>query len=45
MKAWILARGLVKPLRTHDTLHDIDEILDKIGAGQLAGRAMVKASA
>lgn len=45
MKAWIWARGLVKPLRIHGTLHDIDEVFDKIGAGQLVGRTVVKVSA
>lgn len=37
-----VARGLVKPILTHGTLHDIDEMLAKMGAGQLAGRAVIK---
>ena len=40
-----VARGLVKPTLIHGTLHDIDEIFDKMGAGQLAGRAVIKISA
>ena len=39
-----VARGLVKPVLIHGTLHDIDEMFDKMGAGQLAGRAVLKVS-
>ena len=39
-----VARGLVKPVLIHGTLHDIDEMFDKMGAGQLAGRAVIKVS-
>ena len=39
-----VARGLVKPNLIHGTLHDIDEMFDKMGAGQLAGRAVIKVS-
>ena len=40
-----VARGLVKPTLTHGTLHDLDEIFKKMGASQLAGRAVIKVSA
>lgn len=39
-----VARGLVKPTLIHGTLHDVDDIFQKIGAGQLAGRAVIKIS-
>lgn len=39
-----VARGLVKPVLIHGTLHDIDEMFDKMDAGQLAGRAVLKVS-
>ena len=39
-----VARGLVKPNLTCGTLHDIEEMYDKLGAGTLAGRAVIKVS-
>ncbi len=39
-----VARGLVKPTLIHGTLHDIDEMFQKMSAGQLAGRAVIKVS-
>lgn len=39
-----VARGLVKPVLINGTLHDVDEIFEKMGAGQLAGRAVLKVS-
>ena len=36
------ARGLVHPVLTHGTLHDLNDILDKMAAGKLAGRAVLK---
>ena len=40
-----VARGLVKPTLIHGTLYDIDKLFDKMSAGQLAGRAVIKISA
>ena len=39
-----VARGLVKPTLTQGTLHDIDDLLDKMSKGELAGRAVIKIS-
>ena len=39
-----VARGLVKPSLTCGTLHDIDEMFEKMDAGTLAGRAVIKVS-
>ena len=36
------ARGLVHPVLTHGTLHDLNDILAKMAAGELAGRAVLK---
>ena len=40
-----MARGLVKPTLVYGTLHDNDDMFEKMGAGQLAGRAVIKSSA
>ena len=37
-----VARGLVKPILTFGTLHDVGEIFEKMGAGKLPGRAVIK---
>lgn len=39
------ARRLVKPILTHGTLHDIDEIFERMGSGRLACRTVIKISA
>ena len=36
------ARGLVHPVLTHGTLHDLNDILAKMAEGKLAGRAVLK---
>lgn len=36
------ARGLVHPVLTHGTLRDLNDILAKMAAGKLAGRAVLK---
>jgi len=38
------ARGLVRPVLTHGTLNDINELFAKMHAGELAGRAVIKVS-
>ena len=39
-----VARGLVKPNLTFGTLHDVDDIFEKMSAGKLLGRAVIKVS-
>ena len=39
-----VARGLVKPSLTIGTLHDVNEMFEKIGAGKMPGRAVIKLS-
>ena len=39
------ARGIVKTILTRGTLHEINEIFEKMGSGRLAGRAVIKISA
>ena len=36
------ARGLVHPVLTYGTLHDLNDILAKMATGELAGRAVLK---
>ncbi|KAJ4294043.1 hypothetical protein N0V90_007732 [Kalmusia sp. IMI 367209] len=36
------ARGLVRPILTHGNLRDINRFIDDMGAGKLAGRAVIK---
>lgn len=39
------ARGLVRPILSHGNLEDINRFLDDMGAGRLAGRAVIKVAA
>ena len=39
------ARGLVRPVLTHGTLHDVDATLHKMKEGKIAGRAVMKIDA
>lgn len=38
------ARGLVHPILTHGTLHDLNDLLHKMKEGTLVGRAVLKIS-
>lgn len=38
------ARGLVHPVLTHGTLHDLNDLIAKLRDGKIAGRAVVKIS-
>lgn len=39
------ARGLVKPILTKGSLHDVDKFIDLMKSGQLSGRAVLKVGA
>lgn len=39
------ARGLVRPVLTHGTLHDLNDHIAKLKDGKIAGRAVVKIAA
>ncbi|KAK4942041.1 hypothetical protein LTR28_008764 [Elasticomyces elasticus] len=39
------ARGLVHPILTKGTLHDVDKFCKLMGAGKLPGRAVLKVAA
>jgi len=39
------ARGLVRPVLTHGSLHDLNDLCAKMHDGNLAGRAVIKISA
>ena len=40
-----VGRGLVKPTLVHGTLYDVDKMFERLGAGELAGRAVIKITA